>query len=151
MDILEEYKKQFELDKQNENYELPKTTEGNQPPRLTEEQLEVYKKELDTYRKNDEDLLKAFQQKFIPLTDKELKEKGKLTPVQVNLKVIKAYCPECGEEIISKMPSLFNAFTLEKHAKYECPKCGAKYDLENAYPRLAVFDMYGNEIKCFLE
>ena len=150
MDILEEYKKQFELDKQNENYELPKTTEGNKP-QLTEEQLEVYKKELDTYRKNDDDLLKAFQQKFIPLTDKELKEKGKLTPVQVNLKVIKAYCPECGEEIVSMYPSAYDMFTLRKIARYECPKCHTKYNLENAYPRLAVFDMYGNEIKCFLD
>lgn len=156
MDILEEYKKQFEIDKQNENYDPPRIDDPNVHTlegkvQFSKEQMEAYKKELDKLRKSDEEVIKMFNNVFVPLTEKELLDKGKLSNTNAQFKVIRAYCPECGEEIICKMPSLFNAFTLEKHAKYECPKCGAKYDLENAYPRLAVFDIMGNEIKCFLE
>ena len=156
MDILEQYKKQFEIDKQNENYDPPKIDDPNVHTlegkvQFNEKQMEAYKKELDKLRSSDEELIKKFNNTFIPLKEQDLFDKGKLSNENIQIKLIRAYCPECGEEIICKMPSMFNAFTLEKFAKYECPKCGAKYNLENSYPRLAVFDYSGNEIKCFLE
>jgi len=146
--ILEDYVKQYEEDKKNENYDLP---EGCY---MSDAQKEIYKEKLDALRNSEKEMMdkvKEFNKAFTPLTDKELKEQGKLTPVQVSLKVIKAYCPECGEEIVSQYPSAYDMFTLKKIARSECPKCHKRYNLENAYPRLAAFDMMGNEIKCFLE
>lgn len=156
MDILEEYKKQFEIDKQNENYDPPRIDDPNVHTfdgkvQFSKEQMEAYKKELDKLRKSDEEVIKMFNNVFVPLTEKELIEKGNLKNDDVRVKLIRAYCPECGEEIVCKMPSVFNPFTHERFARYVCPKCETKYNLDCAYPRLAVFDIMGNEIKCFLE
>ena len=48
-----------------------------------------------------------------------------------------AYCEECGEELVSQAPPMFNPFTFERICKHTCTKCGKVYNLDFAYPRLA--------------
>lgn len=60
-----------------------------------------------------------------------------------------AFCEDCGEELISKAPPMFNPFTLERICKHECSKCGKIYNLEFAYPRLAFYGISDEEIPAY--
>lgn len=63
--------------------------------------------------------------------------------------VVKAYCPKCGKEIVSKLPMLINPFNLVKICRYEC-ECGWQAELEHQYPRLAVRDKNtGEDVNVF--
>lgn len=79
------------------------------------------------------------------VTDDELIEQGllKSTPIS-DIKIIRAYCPKCGKEMISKSPALYNPFTMEKICKHEC--CGVTYNLDKTYPHIAYYDENGEEI-----
>ena len=65
------------------------------------------------------------------------------------LVVRRAFCQNCGEELISKTPQLFNPYTLESICKHTCSKCGSNFNLEYAYPRIVFLDKNGEEIKAF--
>ena len=154
--ILERYKKQLEIDRQNENYSMPKS---NANETLVEnegyegEEMEQYKKVIDEYRKSDTETLDAYKryhEVFTDMTEKELDANGHTKIEEVKINVKRAFCPKCGEEIISKLPSMFHPFTGQKIVRYDCG-CGARYNLECSYPRLIVTDNEGNEIKCFLD
>lgn len=147
--ILEKFKKQLEIDKQNENYDLP----SNTSLKYSDKEMDEYKKTLDSLRKSDQEVLdnyNKFHEAFKPLTEKEMENDGLTKVEEVTFKVKRAYCPNCGKEIVSKMPTMFNPYTLEKIARYDC-SCGARFNLEYAYPRFVILDENGNEIKCFFE
>lgn len=145
--ILEQYRKQLELDKQNQNYDLPQNTEGENVE-ISEEAMEEYKKTLDRLRNSENDMevqYKRFHETYKRVSESEFDEEH-LKTEDVTVKVKRAFCPECGTEIKCTMPVLYNPYTLEKIARYDCPECGAKYNLEYTYPRIAYFDKDGNEI-----
>lgn len=146
MGILDQYKAQLALDKENENNDFP---EGSC---LTEEQREEYENKLYELRNDSNDMEKTYQLKKNSMTKKteaELTESGLITEVEADKITIKhAYCDECGEELISNAPPMFNPFTFEKVCKHEC-KCGKIFDLDYAYPRLVVYNKIGEEIPVY--
>lgn len=151
--ILDDFIKQYEEDKKNEDYNLP-GAENMEQGSYDEESMEKYKEKLDKMRRADDELIKQykeFQESFENVSEKELFEKDLTQTDYITAKIRRAYCPNCKTEIISKMPSMFNPYTLEKIARYECPNCGKKYNLEYSYPRFVIVGPDGNEIKCFFE
>lgn len=58
--------------------------------------------------------------------------------------LIRAFCPECEEEIICKGPAMYNPFSFEKMVHHRC-KCGWKGRLDNAYPRIVLLNTKTNE------
>lgn len=145
-EILAEYKKQLELDKQQENYDLPEGVSENQ---FTEEMREAYRKEVDKLRGNTDDLEQVynrFHDTYRKLSDNEINKTCKDEGVNVIVK--HAYCPVCGREIISKLPVMFNPYTFEKIARYDC-ECGAKFNMEHSYPRIVYINAEGKEITAF--
>lgn len=145
-DILEEYKKQLELDKQRENYDLP---EGVSESQFTEEMKEAYRKEVDKLRGNTDELEHVYQRfhdTYRKLNDEEINKTAKDEDVKVVIK--HAFCPECGKEIVSKLPVMFNPYTGEKIARYDC-ECGAKFNMEHSYPRIMYVNAEGKEISAF--
>ena len=96
----------------------------------------------------DKELL--YKSKMIEMNESSMEEKGLIKNSDVNKIIIKhAYCEECGEELISDAPPMFNPFTFEKVCKHTCKKCGKVYNLEFAYPRLVFLDNNGEEIPAF--
>ena len=147
MGILDQYKKQLEIDKENENMNFP---EGSQ---LKEEQREEYEKCLNELRNNKVDMENVYQQKkmeMIHFKEDEMIENNLIKDEEVKKVIVKhAYCDQCGEELISNAPPMFNPFTFEKVCKHVCTKCGRIFDLEYAYPRLAFINEYNEEIPAF--
>lgn len=145
--ILEDYMKQLKEDKQNEDYSLPEGNEWNETERTE------FKKKLDELRnsKNDmENIYKAKKAEMRQLTEKEMTDKELIKDDEVKQIIIKhAYCEDCGEELISQAPPMFNPFTFERVCKHTCSKCGKVYNLEHAYPRVAFIDNNGNELVAF--
>ena len=151
--ILDDFIKQYEEDKKNADYNLP-GAENITEASYDEESMEKYKQKLDEIRNADDELIKQykeFQESFENVSEKELFEKDLTQTDYISVKIRRAYCPNCQTEIISKMPSMFNPYTLEKIARYECPNCHKKYNLEYSYPRFVIVGPDGNEIKCFFE
>lgn len=76
--------------------------------------------------------------------EKDLKtEYVKVTPM-----VKRAYCPECGKEIISRGPVMYNPFTFEKTCPHVCD-CGWGGDLEYSYPRVVFVMENGTQIEAY--
>lgn len=57
-----------------------------------------------------------------------------------------AFCPNCGEELISTAPIMHNPFTLEKLCKIEC-KCGFKANLNKTVPHVKYVNKNNEEIE----
>ena len=102
------------------------------------------------------ELKSAFQQasgienELVRLNENELASSGHIRQQQgVQMVVVHAYCPNCGDELTTNMPKMFNPFTGETLCKHVCINCGNAYNLEYSYPRLAIIDDEGNEVKCF--
>lgn len=72
----------------------------------------------------------------------------KIETVPVTVKLIKAYCPKCGKEIISDTPIMFNPFTKQKICMYKC-ECGYEENIEYAYPRVVFVDDNNNEYEAY--
>mgnify|MGYP003547409827 FL=1 len=64
--------------------------------------------------------------------------------------VKRAYCPQCGKEIINDFPVVFNPYTFEKFCKYDCT-CGWYANLDYSYPRLVAKLNNGEEIEVFVK
>lgn len=144
--ILEQYLKQLEEDRQNENKDFPDDTT------LEESDKEMYEQTLDELRNSSLDLEAQYQERkkqMCVLNEAQMKEKEKIKDEEVKLIVRHAYCDECGEELISKTPSMFNPFTFEKICKHTCDKCGKVFNLEYAYPRAVYLNNEGIEINAF--
>ena len=161
MGILDQYKKAIESEEGNMDFPTDTT--------LTEEDKELYQatlkkmrngdfsaKEVNEAIHNSEMNMKALGEtsehaiKFDmeKMSDKDLIENGLLkhTPI-TNIDVVRAYCPKCGKELISKTPAMYNPFSMQKVCMHEC--CGTKYNLDRTYPHIAFYDEDGNEINAF--
>ena len=147
MGILDKYKAQLEEDKKNENVSFP---EGSQ---LKEEQREEYVKTLKELRNNSNDMENTYRAKIDEMkqmSENDMENNNLINNETVEQVIVKhAYCEECGEELISNAPPLFNPFTFERVCKHTCAKCGKIYNLEFAYPRLAFFNNKGEELPAF--
>ena len=147
MGILDKYKAQLEEDKKNENVSFP---EGSQ---LKEEQREEYVKALKELRNNSNDMENTYRAKIDEMkqmSENDMENNNLINNETVEQVIVKhAYCEECGEELISNAPPLFNPFTFERICKHTCAKCGKIYNLEFAYPRLAFMNNKGEELPAF--
>lgn len=147
MGILDKYKEQLEKDRKNENVSFP---EGSQ---LKEEQREEYVKALKELRNNSNDMENIYLTKMAEMkkmSENDMESNKLISDETVEKVIVKhAYCEECGEELISNAPPMFNPFTFERVCKHTCTKCGKIYNLEFAYPRLAFINNKGEEIPAF--
>lgn len=147
MGILDKYKAQLEEDKKNENVSFP---EGSH---LKEEQKEEYIKTLQELRNHSNDMENTYRTKMAEMkqmSENDMESNKLINNEMVEKVIVKhAYCEECGEELISNAPPLFNPFTFERVCKHTCAKCGKIYNLEFAYPRLAFIDNKGEELPAF--
>ena len=171
MGILDQYRKALEEEKKNSNMDFP--TDSN----LTEKDKEAYEAELNKLRNasfsNDEvqeainnsrKNMKDFgeehdggnsesgmkTQQLVRLTDENLTENSLLRSEDISdIKVIRAYCPKCGKELVAKTPPMYNPFTMQKVCLHEC--CDTKYNLDKTYPHIAFYDNDGNEINSFAQ
>lgn len=138
--ILDRFKEQYERDKLNENYDLP---EDAMP--MNDADIEAYKDALNTMRNDENDMEHAynkFHQEFKRVAESELKT----SVINPMVAVKRAYCPECGKEIVSTMPVMINPYTMERIGRYDC-SCGARLNLEYSYPRVIYLDENMNEMK----
>lgn len=166
MGILDQYKKMLEEEKENQNMDFPNDTS------LAEEDREAYETALKKMRNaefsqeevreainNSRKNMDAFgevhtggqNEKVMTIaqpekmSDDELAEKGLLVSSSISdIRVIRAYCPKCGKELVAKAPPMYNPFTMEKMCLHEC--CETKYNLDKPYPHIAYFDEEGKEI-----
>lgn len=147
MGILDDYKAQLEEDRKNENKNFPEDS------KLNESQREEYEKCLNELRNNTNDIEQVYKRKkaeMKQMTEALMEDENLIKNEEVKKVVVKhAYCEECGEELISDAPPMFNPFTFEKVCKHTCKKCGKNYNLEFAYPRLVFLDNNGEEIPAF--
>lgn len=147
MGILDNYKKQLEEDRKNENNDFP---EGSQ---LKESQRKEYENVLNELRNNSNDIEQVYQRKKAEMRQMDeltMEENKLITDEEVKKVIVKhAFCEECGEELISNAPPMFNPFTFERICKHTCTKCGKIYNLEFAYPRLAFINNNGEELPAF--
>ena len=143
MGILDDYELEYEKDKKNENNDFPEGSE------LKEEQRKDYEDILNKLRNRQDDIRNAFNS-MKNMNEEEMTANELIKEEDVKKVVVKhAYCDECGEELISKTPPMFNPYTLEKICKHTCAKCGKTYNLEYAYPRLAFINENNEEIQAF--
>jgi hypothetical protein len=68
--------------------------------------------------------------------------------VKVTPMVKRAYCPECGREIVNNLPPMYSPFSLEKLNRYKC-ECGWKANLQFSYPRVLFITENGTQIEAF--
>lgn len=169
MGILDQYKKMLEEEREQENMDFPTNSE------LSENDREAYEAALNKIRKADfskEEVEEAINnsrknmddfgeyhdggknerimqiQQPTKISDDELRSNDLLKIDSISdIKVIRAYCPKCGKELIAKAPPMYNPFTMEKMCLHEC--CETKYNLDNTYPHIIFLDNDGNEIKSF--
>ena len=142
--ILEKYKRQLEIDKENENMLFPENSN------LNENEKEAYEVELKRLRNDSSEYDKQIRKTMTLLKESELEQSNRLVDEQITNIVVKhVYCPECGEELISNAPPMFNPFTFERICLHECKKCGKRYNLEYAYPRFVLLNASNEEIKAY--
>lgn len=147
MGILDEYRTQVAKDKEKVNNDFPENST------LTEKDRSEYEKCLNELRNNSNDIENAYKQRMAEMkkmNEKEMEESN-MIKVEEDVKffVKHVYCEDCGEELISKTPQLFNPYTLESICKHTCSKCGKVYNLEHAYPRIVFLNNKGEEIPAF--
>ena len=147
MGILDEYKAQLANDREREDKLFPEDSQ------LNESQREEYEKRLQELRHSSDDMENVYRKKMLEMkqmTETEMGEKDLIKEEDIEKVIVKhAYCSECGEELISNAPPMFNPFTFERVCKHTCTKCGAIFNLEYAYPRLAFINNKGEEIPAF--
>lgn len=143
--ILERFKKQVEEDRLNENNELPEDTSLSNPIYKKE-----YEKKLEELRNSADDIENKYKQemkRLVHLKENELSKDNKIKEVEITKITVKhAYCTNCGAELTSAGPTMFNPFTMEKQNIHTCKNCDMKYNLEYAYPRFVFYDKNGNEV-----
>lgn len=154
--ILDNYKKQLEEDRlnENENFEIPSFDDDIADGLSKNVDKEAVAKKVKELREDPNDMenqFKKFMIEYPRVTENEL-DSNNATVIDNDVKIIvkRAYCPNCHREIISKVPLLFNPYTMEKIAKYDCP-CGAKFNFEHSYPRIIYLNSKGEEIKVFAD
>lgn len=139
-DILDKYMASLKK-QQSSDEELPNDFMGE---KYSDEQMEEYKQEVDRLRNDPTDMKNAYEaamKKIIKFDEKQMEEDNLITKEEVtSIKVLHAYCDNCGSELISQGPPMFNPFTMERTCIHSCAKCGRKFNLEYAYPRIAYYN-----------
>lgn len=146
--ILERYRKQLAEDRKNENNDFGEDFDIN----VDDSYKEQYQKELNAQRNeildNEKQYAERLNKTLVRLHEDD-DSKDFIKDEEIDHIVIKHfYCPDCGEELISKAPPMFNPFTYERICLHEC-KCGRRYNLDYAYPRFALINKEGKEIKAY--
>lgn len=144
MSILDEYLKAKQMDNERMDSFVNETS-------MSQEEIDYFQKEIDRQRNSDLDVenqYKKFHQTYVKKTEKELFDENLIENTDVRVVIRRIKCPNCGRELISNTPVIFNPFTMEKIAKHDCD-CGYKCNLEYAYPRVVFVDSENNEIKGF--
>lgn len=158
--ILEQWKKQMEADKMQEALEKPTSFGGFggedrefvENGDLTEDERRQVMDKVREIREDPNDPMNQFKQykeMYPDLNEVALSERGCLKTEEVKPVMKRAYCPKCGHEIVSTTPVMFNPYLGVKICRYDCPKCGAKYNLEYSYPRVAYVNSQGEEVNAF--
>lgn len=168
--ILEQYKEQFEKDKMNEDFELP-TDSLDKSVNMDEyrDALKTMRRELDdniqeminkSNKAQSETVLEEtdvmeqsynrFKDAYEKVTEEDLSNKQLLRSEKFLATIKHAFCPYCGAEIKSAFPVMINPYTMERIARYDC-KCGAKLNLDHAYPRLVFYNSDREEIKVYTD
>lgn len=166
MGILEQYKKALEAEKEEQNLDFPTDSHLDEKDREAYEAVlkkmrsadfskEEIEEAINNSRKNmdalgevhtgvqSEGVMKIARPEKI--TDEQLIERGLLVSSQISdIRVIRAYCPKCGKELVAKAPAMYNPFTMEKMCLHEC--CDTKFNLDKPYPHIAFYDESGEEI-----
>ena len=164
--ILDSFKKQLEKDRKNENYEMD---DAEAMKTMDESDFEEYKKEVDKLREKmyveePERMSTKVENKSYPISD--IAEKSKenirlnefseeeMKPVDIpmgNIRMVlrHAKCPLCGEEIVTKTPTLYNPFSFKRFANQTCNGCGAKFITERGYPRVVLLNEKNEEITAY--
>lgn len=145
--ILDEYLKQVELDKQNENYDIVSTDNDEFMKQFASGfSKNEYEKKLDKLRNDPNDIVNKFHREYPSISDNEMTEKGLLVTEQISAYMVHAYCPKCGKELTCKHKLYQNPYTKQTIAKHEC-SCGFKANFQHAYPRLIYTNKNNHEIE----
>ena len=122
---------------------------------LTEEEKlanrEQYQQELNRLRNDPNDIENRRRQLIKNVvTEESLHEQDCLEiDNDVRIVVLHARCPNCGAELTTDKPKMFNPYTGESLALHKCSQCGKEYNLEYAYPRVVFVDSQNHIIKAF--
>lgn len=144
--ILDEYMKQVNLDKGNENNSLPNCDENSLDKQYSSiVDMDDYVSRLSAIRNDPNDMANRFHKEYPQISEQWLEKHDKLLAETVEARVIHAYCPQCGRELVCKHQPLKNPYSGEKIAKHECP-CGFKANLEYAYPRIEYVDSNNKKV-----
>lgn len=138
---------EFDFDERNVNDEDGNYPEADDPTKLLADTANKRAEQSLVDKWNDPEFMKQQQeemerrQRMIenPVLESELEHT--ITPVVPRL--IRAYCPKCGKEIINKAPVMFNPFNYQRVNIYKCD-CGFEANLEYAYPRVVFVDEKNN-------
>lgn len=147
MGLLDRYKAELAKDREKEDTLFPEDSQ------LDESQRSEYEKRLNELRNDPNDMENVYQRKMAEMkkmSEEEMNDINLIKDEEIDKVIVKhAYCSECGEELISNAPPLFNPFTFERICKHTCTKCGAVFNLEHAYPRVVFLNNKGEEIPAF--
>lgn len=151
MGILDEYMKQVELDKLNENDEIATSSTDELEKQLSYAfDKEEYQETLQMLRNDPNDMANKFHKEYPSIKDEYLVSNNLLKSESINARLIHAYCPKCGRELICMHKLFVNSYRKEVIAKHECI-CGFKANLEHSYPRLLYTDANNKEIEIFCD
>ena len=147
MGLLDQYKAELAKDREKEDTLFPEDSQ------LDESQRSEYEKRLNELRNDPNDMENVYQRKMAEMkkmSEEEMNDINLIKDEEIDKVIVKhSYCSECGEELISNAPPLFNPFTFERICKHTCTKCGAVFNLEHAYPRVVFLNNKGEEIPAF--
>ena len=117
--ILDEYMRQVNLDKENENNSLPSYDENSIDKQFHSiGDMDNYVSRLSEMRNDPNDMANRFHQQYPHVSENELLENDCIKIETVTAKVIHAYCPKCGRELICRHQPLINQYAHEKIAKH---------------------------------
>lgn len=139
--ILNNYLKQVSLDEQRAREEIVETpldfddeiealVLGGTDPEAVAEMVNKMKSDPN-------DPANYYAREYKQMTDNELSEAGLLKEQVVPARVVRAYCPKCGEELVCYHNPYKNPHNGEVIARHNC-KCGFKVGLEHAFPYIVV-------------
>ena len=95
------------------------------------------------------DMRNKFHKDYPTLRETELNAEGKIRKMSVMAEIKRAYCPQCGKEIVCVEEVKYLPHTGEIIGKYEC-ECGYKCNLPCAYPRILFTEENGNKKELFI-
>lgn len=145
MSILSKYLSQVKKEKDLEEIDGINLDDIN----VSDSEKEQLIKEIKRIREDPNDMVNRFHNEYKSISENDLDIRGLTSEINVTVKIKRAFCPNCGKELISKSNSINNPYNGERIAKHEC-ECGYKANLEYAYPRIMFIDENGLEINGFI-